>query len=109
MSGVILIIGGILFFLSRNDEEEELLDNATAAAFSEELIETDSLIAAEPLTEPNQIAESLTVVVDNSKFIGSWKELPGGGQYHQRDNGTWYETPSGDWWWQHADGRFERV
>ncbi len=108
MGGVILIIAGILFFLSRNDEEEEFSDNATAA-FSEELIETDSLIAAEPLTEPNQIAESLTVVVDNSKFIGSWKELPGGGQYHQRDNGTWYETPSGDWWWQHPDGRFERV
>ena len=108
MGGVILIIGGLLIFLSR--KEEELSDNATDA-LSEEWIETDSLIAAEPLTEPNQIAESesLTVVVDNSKFIDSWKELPGGGQYHQRDNGTWYETSSGDWWWQHPDGRFERV
>ena len=111
MSGVILIIGGLLFFLSRNDEEEEELSDNATAAFSEELIENDSLIAAEPLTETNQIveSESLTVVVDNSKFIDSWKELPGGGQYHQRDNGTWYETSSGDWWWQHPDGRFERV
>jgi hypothetical protein len=49
------------------------------------------------------------IPLDQTTMVDSYQNLPGGGQYHERDDGTWYETPEGDWWWQHPDGKFEKV
>ena len=65
--------------------------------------ETDTI---EELTDLNLEGEA---ALNLPTMINSWEELPAGGQYHQRENGTWYETPEGAWWWQHPDGRFEKT
>lgn len=70
----------------------------------------DPMAITEPLAADSiATVEPLGPVEDAPQMIGSWEELPGGGEYHQRDDGTWYETLEGVWWWQHPDGRFERV
>jgi len=94
LGAVVIIIAGLLFFVLRNREEEN---------FDKEEVDFSMPSVEEP------IATVVEPIGNTPEIVGSWEELPGGGQYHQRDDGTWYETLDGVWWWQHPDGRFERV
>ena len=94
LGGVALLIAGLLIFAFVNRKEEAEFVTEEINLFDKEKIETP--IPEIPLDEP-------------SKFIESWEGLPGGGEYHDRDDGMWYETAEGVWWWRHPDGRFERV
>jgi len=94
LGGVALLIAGLLIFAFVNRKEEDEFGTEEINLFDKEKTETP--IPEIPLEEP-------------SKFIDSWEGLPGGGEYHERDDGMWYETAEGAWWWRHPDGRFERV
>lgn len=94
LGGVALLIAGLLIFAFVNRKGEAEFGTEEINPFDKEKIETP--IPEIPLEEP-------------SKFIESWEGLPGGGEYHDRDDGMWYETSEGAWWWRHPDGRFERV
>ncbi len=114
LGAVALIIAGLLFFVFRN-RGEEIFDKEEVD-FSIPSAETEQLSAIEPMPITDSTADYVATVEESGEPIGvapeiisSWEELPGGGQYHQRDDGTWYETLDGVWWWQHPDGRFERV
>jgi hypothetical protein len=89
-----LLIAGLLIFAFMKRREEDEFGAEEINLLDKEEIET-------PITEIS--------LEEPSKFIESWDGLPGGGEYHDRDDGMWYETSEGVWWWRHPDGRFERV
>ncbi|MBT4981967.1 MAG: hypothetical protein HOM85_02750 [Euryarchaeota archaeon] len=94
LGAMTLLIAGLLIFAFMKRREEDEFGAEEINLLDKEEIET-------PITEIS--------LEEPSKFIESWDGLPGGGEYHDRDDGMWYETSEGVWWWRHPDGRFERV
>ncbi len=94
LGAMTLLIAGLLIFAFMKRREEDEFGAEEINLLDKEEIET-------PITEIS--------LEEPSKFIESWEGLPGGGEYHDRDDGMWYETSEGVWWWRHLDGRFERV
>ena len=60
------------------------------------------------VTEPESIVNDV-ISEDETGILGSYLDLPGGGEYQVNDGITVYEHPDGSQWQQEESGKFRRL